>query len=53
MYEVDSCGDFAPFIVAKIKGDGVFLEAFKALIAAGFELGRPNDNGQTFIKALC
>ena len=31
MYDTDRDGDFAAFTIAKIKGDGVFLEAFKAL----------------------
>ena len=29
LYEEDIEGDFAPFIIAGIKGDGVFLEAFR------------------------
>ena len=53
LYEEDIEGDFAPFIIAGIKGDGVFLEAFKALLKAKFDLAQRNSNRVTFIECLC
>ena len=53
MYDIDSNGDFAPFIIANIRGDGVFQEAFRALLKAGFDVGRPNEKRLTFIQKLC
>ena len=40
LYEEDGRGDFAAFLVASIKGDGVFAEAFSALSKAGFDVVR-------------
>ena len=56
LYEEDGRGELAPFIVAKIRSDGVFLEALVALIKAGFDLCRSSvsSGGQdTFVKRLC
>lgn len=38
MYVEDGEGNFAAFLIADIRGDGVFLEAFKALERAGFDM---------------
>ena len=40
LYEEDKKGNFAAFYISNIKGDGVFVEAFKALIKAGFDVTR-------------
>ena len=32
LYEEDREGDFAGFLIADIRGDGVFLESFNALV---------------------
>ena len=54
LYEEDREGDFAGFLIADIRGDGVFLEAFNALVKVGFDLtrkSRPPKNS-TFISRL-
>ena len=42
LYDEDCNGNFASFSIAAIKSDGVFVEAFKALIKAGFDAARPS-----------
>lgn len=53
LYEEDNKGYFASFYIANIKGDGVFVEAFKALIKAGFDVSRPSTRHETFIMSTC
>ena len=38
LYEEDNNGDQAAFLIARVKSDGVFEEAFKALVKANFDL---------------
>lgn len=38
MYEEDKDGDFAAFLIADLRADGVFIEAFNALVRAGYDL---------------
>ena len=38
LYEEDSNGDLAAFLIARVKSDGVFEEAFRALHKANFDL---------------
>ena len=54
MYEEDNERDFAAFLIADIRGDGVFLEAFKALVQAGYDLAKPSSypKRETFISRL-
>ena len=49
LYDEDASGSLAAFTVTETKGDGVFLEAFHALVRAGFVTSRPASTGQTFI----
>ena len=44
----------AAFLIAKIKGDGVFLEAFRSLLNVRFDLSRASTKtGDTFISLVC
>lgn len=54
MYFEDREGDFGAFLIADIRGDGVFLEAFKALERAGFDLTKASryPRQHTFISRL-
>ena len=54
LYEEDRQGDFAGFYIADIRGDGVFLEAFNALVQVGFDLAKRSKppRNQTFIARL-
>ncbi len=36
LYEEDKAGNMAPFIIANVKQDSVFLDAYSALNKAGF-----------------
>lgn len=40
LYEEDKDGNYAAFLIADIRGDGVFIEAFNALVRAGFDITR-------------
>ena len=40
LYDEDVNGDLAAFSIAKIKSDGVFLEALSKLVEKGYEFGR-------------
>ena len=54
LYEEDQDGSFAAFLIADIRGDGVFLEAFNALVEVGFDLTKSSSypKNQTFISRL-
>jgi len=52
LYDEDCHGNFAAFTIAELKGDGVFLEAFKALARANFDVVRASQGSrhrETFI----
>ena len=53
LYEEDSRGYFAAFFIASIKGDGVFLEAFKALVRVNFDVSYPTSRSLTFVSCMC
>ena len=54
LYGEDRQGDFAGFLIADIRGDGVFLEAFDALTQVGFDFAKKTKppRSQTFISRL-
>ncbi len=52
LYCEDKFGNMAPFIITKVKSDSVFLEAFSALIKAGYNLAALSSRNESFIQRI-